>query len=63
MLQVSPNRVQSLIAKELEGMRKGNAEERLRAYETHFPIDRETPNTDPIGETEIARLATDQEAI
>ena len=63
VLQVSPNRVQSLIAKALDGMRKGNAEERLRAYETHFPIDRKTTHREPIGETEIAKLAKDQEAI
>jgi DNA-binding transcriptional MerR regulator len=63
VLQVSPNRVQSLITKALDGMRKGNAEERLLAYETYFPIDRKTTRTEPIGETEIAKLAKDQEAI
>jgi hypothetical protein len=38
VLQVSPNRIQSLITKALDGMRKGNAEERLRAYEIYFPV-------------------------
>jgi DNA-binding transcriptional MerR regulator len=61
VLQVSPNRVQSLIAKVLDGMRKGNAEERLRAYEKHFPVEAASDN--PVGELEIARLARDQQAI
>ena len=58
-LQVSPNRVQSLISKELGGMRKGNAEERLRAYETHFPVETETGT---IVGTDIEGLAQDHQA-
>lgn len=38
-------------------MRKGNAEERLTAYEKHFPVETET---DSIGETDIETLAEDQ---
>ncbi len=57
-LQVSPNRVQSLISKELDGMRKGNAEERLTAYETHFPIETEEAT---IVETDIEALARDHQ--
>ena len=58
-LQVSPNRVQSLISKELGGMRKGNAEKRLRAYETHFPVETETGT---IVGTDIEGLARDHQA-
>ena len=58
-LQVSPNRVQSLISTELDGMRKGNAGERLTAYEKHFPVKTEAAT---IVETDIERLARDQQA-
>lgn len=59
VLQVSPNRVQLIVSKELGGMGKGNAEERLRAYEKHFPVETETGN---IVDADIETLARDQQA-